>query len=97
VTVRVDNRLADAPMTAVDCRRCAATVFVRKSSRVQTSVQWTAAARDACQERQESDRLAAHGTRGVFLVCSALRESIVDAVRQGALVVVVDDTSVVST
>jgi hypothetical protein len=29
-------------------------------------------------------------------VCSALRESIVDAVRQGALVVV-DDTSVVST
>jgi hypothetical protein len=83
-------------MTPVGCRRCPATVLVRKSSLAQTSVQWTAAARKACPERHEADKLAAHGTRGVFLACSALRESIVVAVRDGELAVL-DDSSVVST
>jgi hypothetical protein len=96
VTVRSDNRLADAPMTPVSCRRCRATVLVRKSSHAQTSVQWTAAAYQACPERREADKLSAHGSRGVFLACSALRESIVDAVRDGQLAVL-DDSSVVST
>jgi hypothetical protein len=92
VTVRADNRLADAPMTPVDCQRCAATVLVRKSSLAQTSVQWTGSANAACLERREADKLAAHGTRGLFLACSALRESIVEAVRDGALIVVDDST-----
>lgn len=96
MTIRTDNRLADAPMTPVDCRRCRATVLVRKSSLAQTSVQWSAAAHDACPERRDADMLASHGTRGVFLACSALRESIVEAVRDGALAVL-DDSSVVST
>ena len=95
MTVRADNRLADAPMSPVNCRRCAATVLVRKSSLAQTSVQWTAAAHGACLERREADKLAAHGTRVLFLACSALRESIVEAVRDGALVVV-DESTVVS-
>ena len=95
MTVRTDNRLADAPMTPVGCHHCPATVLVRKSSRAQTSVQWTAAAHEACLERRESDKLAAHGNTGVFLACSALRESIVDAVRDGALPIL-DDSSVVS-
>ncbi len=96
MTVRNDNRLTDAPMAPVNCRRCLATVLVRKSSLAQTSVQWTAAAHEACPERREADKLAAHGTRGVFLACSALRESIVDAVRVGALPVL-DDSNAVST
>jgi hypothetical protein len=83
-------------MTPVGCRRCRATVLVRKSSHAQTSVQWTAAAYQACPERREADKLSAHGSRGVFLACSALRESIVDAVRDGQLAVL-DDSSVVST
>jgi hypothetical protein len=94
VTVRADNRLADAPMAPVSCRRCTATVLVRKSSLAQTSVQWTAAAHAACPERRDADKLAAHGTRGVFLACSALRETIVDAVRVGALPVLDDSTAV---
>ena len=87
MTVRPDNRLADAPMVSVDCRECGATVEVRKSSWAQTSVQWNADATAVCVQRQSAQALAGHG-RGVFLVCSALRDSINDAARRGRLVIV---------
>jgi hypothetical protein len=91
VSVRGDNRLDDAPMAPVECRRCAATVLVRKSSRYQTSIQWSAAAHRACPERRAADVISAHGPRGVFLACAELKCSIADAVRRGD-VTVVDDT-----
>ncbi|WP_319445273.1 MULTISPECIES: ferredoxin [unclassified Mycobacterium] len=90
MSVRADNRLDDAPMVAVECRRCAATVLVRKSSRHQTSIQWSAAAHQACPERQAADMISAHGPRGVFLACAEIKGSIADAVRRGD-VSVVDD------
>jgi hypothetical protein len=85
VTVRADNRLADAPMVPVACGRCGAEVMARKSSWQQTSVQWNAAALARCPQRREAVRLSAHGGRGLFLSCSDLRESIAHAVRDGAL------------
>ena len=90
MTVRADNRLDDAPMVPVDCRRCAATVLVRKSSWAQTSVQWNAEALAACPERREAGKLARHGGRDLFLACSALRDAIVDAARLGSLPVLDD-------
>jgi hypothetical protein len=83
MTVRPDNRLADAPMTPVQCRRCAAGVLVRKSSREQTSVQWNAAALQAYDERREY--LASDG---FFLGCGALGATIGDAVRDHSLIIV---------
>ena len=83
-----DNRLDEVPMVPVACRNCGARVLARKSSWNQTSVQWNADATARCAERAESQKLAAAGSRGVFLVCSALSESIVDAVRQGGLTIV---------
>ncbi len=65
-------------------------VLVRKSSWNQTSVQWNADATARCAERREAQKIAAHG-RGVFLVCSALRESIPEALRHGELLIV-DET-----
>jgi len=91
MAVRPDNRLADAPMVPVACRRCGAGVQVRKSSWNQTSVQWNGDASARCLERRDADNLAAHSARGLFLACSALRDSIVDAVRHGDLPVV-DET-----
>jgi hypothetical protein len=85
MTVRTDNRLADAPMVQVTCRRCGAEVMARKSSWQQTSVQWDAAALSRCPQRREAQLLSAHGTRSVFLSCSELRESIRQAVRDGVL------------
>ncbi|MED5811021.1 ferredoxin [Mycolicibacterium sp. 050232] len=92
MAVRPDNRLDDAPMAPVTCARCGAGVEVRKSSWNQTSVQWTGAALNRCEERCTAARLAGDGGRGLFLSCSALSGSIVDAVRSGALRVV-DETS----
>jgi hypothetical protein len=91
VSIRDDIRLDDAPMMPVECRRCAATVLVRKSSRHQTSIQWSAAAHQACPERRAADVISAHGPRGVFLACAEMKGSIADAVRRGD-VSVVDDT-----
>ncbi|MCV7281105.1 ferredoxin [Mycolicibacterium flavescens] len=82
--IRPDNRLADAPMVAVRCRRCAATVLARKSSWHQTSVQWDAAAVARCEERHDAQKLASHGQR-IFLACSTLSDSIADAVVRGEL------------
>lgn len=92
MAVRPDNRLDDAPMAPVTCARCGSGVEVRKSSWNQTSVQWTRAALDRCEERCTAAQLADSGARGLFLACSALGGSIVDAVRSGALRVV-DETS----
>jgi hypothetical protein len=91
MAVRPDNRLADSPMVPVACRCCAASVLARKSSWNQTSVQWDAEASARCLERREAENLAAYAGRSLFLACSALRESIVEAVRHGDLPVV-DET-----
>ena len=88
MTLRADNRLTDAPMTAIRCRRCSAQVLVRKSSRNQTSVQWDAAALAGCIERSNAERLAAYEGHGLFLACSGLGDSITDSVHRGVLPVV---------
>ncbi|MFV8299102.1 hypothetical protein [Mycolicibacterium fortuitum] len=88
MAVRPDNRLDDALMVPVTCARCGAGVEVRKSSWNQTSVQWTGAALSRCEERCTAAQLGDNGGRGLFLACSALGGSIVDAVRSGALQVV---------
>ena len=87
-SARTDNRLDEMPMAPVVCRNCAARVLARKSSWNQTSVQWNADATARCVELAEARKISAHAGRGVFLVCSALSESIVDAVRHGALSIV---------
>jgi hypothetical protein len=96
MVIRPDNRLADAPMVPVACRRCGAGVQVRKSSWNQTSVQWNGDAAARCLERRDAENLAEHSGRGLFLACSALSDAIVDAVRHGDLPVV-DETARVTT
>ena len=88
MTLRPDNRLAEAPMAMVHCERCAAGVLVRKSSWNQTSVQWDAVASAGCVERSDAARLAAYGGGGMFLACSALSASIVRAARRGDVQIV---------
>jgi hypothetical protein len=88
MVVRRDNRLADSPMVPVACSRCGACVLARKSSWNQTSVQWNAEASAACLERRDAENLAALSGRGLFLACSALSGSILNAVRTGDLPVV---------
>jgi hypothetical protein len=78
----------------VACRNCGARVLARKSSWNQTSVQWNADATARCAERRDAQKISAPGGRGVFLVCSALSESIVDAVRHGDLSIVDEITGV---
>jgi hypothetical protein len=87
-SVRPDNRLDEMPMMPVACRSCGARVLARKSSWNQTSVQWNANATARCAERAQAEKMAAHVGRGVFLMCSALNESIIDAVRHGDLEIV---------
>jgi hypothetical protein len=91
MTVPTDNRLTDAPMLPVTCRACGAEVLARKSSWQQTTVQWDAAALARCPQRHAAQQLLAHGGRGVFVSCSELRDSIRQAVRDGALPVL-DET-----
>ena len=83
MTVRPDNRLADAPMSPVDCRTCGARVLVRKASWEQTSVQWTAPARQRCLELNQSG-----GQR--LPLCPQLRTAIDAAVLSGDLPVLTD-------
>ena len=85
LAVRTDNRLDDMPMVPVACGSCGAKVLVRKSSWNQTSVQWNADATARCAERLEAERIAGHG---VFLACSALRDSIEAAAVTGLLTIV---------
>jgi hypothetical protein len=89
-SVRADNRLEDMPMVPVACRNCGAQVLARKSSWNQTSVQWNAAASALCAERRDADRIAGHHVvqGGLFVVCSALRDSIEAAVAAGELAIV---------
>jgi len=87
-SVRDDNRLDEMPMVPVVCRNCGARVLARKSTWNQTSVQWNADATARCAERADAQKLAVPGSCGVFLVCSALRESILDAVSHGDLAIV---------
>jgi hypothetical protein len=86
--VRSDNRLDEMPMVPVACRECGAQVLARKSSWMQTSVQWNTDATARCAERREAQKVSAPGGRGVFLACSALSASILDAVRCGDLAIV---------
>ncbi|NEW35688.1 ferredoxin [Nocardia cyriacigeorgica] len=80
---RTDNRLDEVPLQPLRCQECAARALVRKSSRAQTSVQWNAEARSACQE------LGASPLPGPALAgCSRLRETIDAAVASGELHVV---------
>ena len=88
--IREDNRLDHMPMIALACQTCGAQVLARKSSWNQTSVQWTADATARCAERLDAERISLPGSRGVFLGCSALSESIADAVRCGSLPIVGD-------
>jgi hypothetical protein len=92
--VRDDNRLDEMPMMPVACRSCGAQVLARKSSWNQTSVQWNADATARCAERAEAQEISAPGSRGVFLVCSALSGSILDAVRHGELSIVDESAGV---
>lgn len=86
--VREDDRLDEMPMMPVACRNCGARVLARKSSWNQTSVQWNADATNRCAERADARKISVPGSRGVFLACSALSESILDAVRHGDLSIV---------
>jgi hypothetical protein len=81
-------------MVPVTCRRCDARVLARKSTWNQTTVQWDAEASARCLERRDAENLTAHSSRGLFLACSALSDSIVDAVRHGDLPVVDETVSV---
>lgn len=89
-SVRADNRLDDMPMAPVTCRDCGARVLARKSTWNQTSVQWTQDAAALCAERRQADMIAGHD-RSVFLVCAALRDSILAAVASGDLAIVDGD------
>jgi hypothetical protein len=81
---RADNRLLDAPMVSVACRRCGVEVLARKSTWSQTSVQWTAHATEHCRQRQDAAAEQFQGTR-MFLECSDLRASIAADACQGRL------------
>jgi hypothetical protein len=85
MSVRPDNRLADAPMHPVACRTCTAVVLVRKSSWQQTSVQWSGQAMAACTSWDPGC-----ASRGQLPVCERLRESIAAAVVEGELPVLDD-------
>jgi hypothetical protein len=89
MAVRTDDRLLDAPMVPVNCRRCGAQVLARKSSWQQTSVQWDAESMATCPQRRGAEELRQHN-RGPFLVCSELRDSIEDLARCGALPILDD-------
>jgi nitrogenase subunit NifH len=85
------NRMPSKRSGRSCCRRCAAHVLARKSSWNQTSVQWNADASAACLERDNPQNSVACSGRGVFLACSVLTGSIIEAVRHGDLSVV-DET-----
>lgn len=86
MTVRPDNRLADAPMQPVDCRTCGARVLVRKSSWEQTSVQWEDVAVERCVQRRAATRIGERFLSG----CTDLRGAIESAVLRGDLRVLSD-------
>lgn len=76
-----DDRL----LQELTCRRCATSVLVRKNTAAQTTVQWLADAGRTCTEIAE--QRSAGRQPGPVAGCTALRESIEDAVREGRLAV----------
>lgn len=70
-------------MRELACRRCATTVLVRKNTLSQTSIQWLADAGETCTEL--AGQRAAGRPTALVAGCTALRESIDDAVREGHL------------
>lgn len=90
MSVRPDNRLADAPMVPVACEACGARVEARKSSWEQTTIQWSPDAAQACLERRAtSPRPGPNGA--TFRGCQALRDAIRGAAVRGDLPVQDDD------
>ncbi|KWX66312.1 hypothetical protein [Mycobacterium sp. NAZ190054] len=88
MSVRPDNRLADAPMQPVECEACGAQVLVRKSSWEQTSVQWDADSLARCgRHREARGRTGRHveAQHQAISLCPQLRESIEVAVRGGTV------------
>ena len=83
--IRADERdeIPGWGLHEVACRRCAATVLVRKSSSAHTSIQWRGDAASICTELAE--RRAAGLHPGLVPACSALRDTIDEAVREGWL------------
>ena len=73
----------ERPLREVSCRRCATTVLVRKNTPQQTSIQWLTDAGQTCTEL--AAMRAAGLPTGRVAGCTALRESIDDAVREGRL------------
>lgn len=82
---RTDDRLLDAPMEPLRCRRCDAAVRVRKSSWQQTSIQWDGAAMAACQNRRSATTARTGRDSDDPGTCPALRESIQQAAVAGSI------------
>ena len=72
-------------LAPVTCAECGTEVLVKKNSRKHTSVQWTSDAVAGCPQIRE--RVAAGVTGGQVLGCTALKQSIEDAVARGELTV----------
>ncbi len=90
MSVRPDNRLAEASMTPLACTACGARVEVRKSSWDQTSIQWHDEAVGACLERRATT-VAPGPNGGAFRGCGALRASVREAAVNGSLHIVDED------
>ncbi|MDK1361217.1 hypothetical protein QNO00_13205 [Arthrobacter sp. zg-Y1219] len=89
MTAPSDVRLIDTPMQPLGCGECAATVLVRKSDWQQTSIQWNAAAQNACRERPLSCR--GDNPAEQFAGCETLAASIRQASVEGRIEVVYRD------
>ncbi len=90
MAVRPDVRLDDAPMQPVSCTSCGASVQARKSSWDQTTIQWNAAALEACVERRAcTPRPGPNGA--TFVGCFALRDAVRAAAVSGELDVLSDE------
>lgn len=91
MTPRPDVRLESAPMQPVACGACGAGVLARKSSWDQSTVQWTAAALEQCEERRTPTGRSDRPNRNAFAGCSALRASVREAAVRGSLAVTDDE------
>jgi hypothetical protein len=81
-----DRRLyLEIGLSPVTCAQCGTEVLVKKNSDKHTSVQWTNDAATVCPEI--AAQVAIGTTPGQVLGCSALKASIAEAVRSGAVTV----------
>ncbi|MGV8871305.1 MAG: hypothetical protein ACOH2Q_02175 [Rhodococcus sp. (in: high G+C Gram-positive bacteria)] len=69
----------------VRCQRCATAVLVRKSTEIQTSVQWVGSASGSCPEIASEVARGRHP--GLVDGCTALAASVAAAVRAGDVTV----------